>query len=86
VVKSAKTNDDFEARRFAEDLYYQLEGRARRGEPLRSRPLRKVVEEWAEVLERETRPIGTDTFETTATAGALGLAVPWATNVKRRAE
>ena len=31
LVKSAKTKDDFEARRFAEDLYYQLEGRARRG-------------------------------------------------------
>jgi hypothetical protein len=37
VVKSTKTTDDFEARRFAEDLYYRLEGKARRGEPINSR-------------------------------------------------
>jgi hypothetical protein len=30
VVKSTKTTDDFEARRFAEELYYRLEGKARR--------------------------------------------------------
>lgn len=56
VVKSAKTIDEYEARRFAEDLYYQLEGRARRGEPLQSRPLKRVFEEWSEVVERETSP------------------------------
>jgi hypothetical protein len=33
VVKSTKTTNNFAARRFAEDLYYQLEGKARRGEP-----------------------------------------------------
>jgi hypothetical protein len=38
VVKSAKTKDDFEARRFAEDLYYQLEGCARRGSRSGLRP------------------------------------------------
>lgn len=36
VVKLTKTTDDFEAMRFAEDLYYRLEGKARRGEPLNS--------------------------------------------------
>ena len=30
VVKSSKTCDDFKARRFAEHLFYQLEGRAYR--------------------------------------------------------
>ena len=46
VVKSSKTPDDFEARRFAEDLYYQLEGRARRGESVRSPTFTRVFDEW----------------------------------------
>ncbi|MFG3596471.1 hypothetical protein [Bradyrhizobium sp. RDI18] len=49
VVKSAKTTDDFEARRFAEDLYYRLEGKARRGEPINSPTFRRVFTEWAKV-------------------------------------
>ena len=49
VVKSTKTTDDFEARRFAEDLYYRLEGRARRGEPVKSPTFRKVFAEWSRV-------------------------------------
>lgn len=47
VVKSAKTKDDYEARRFAEDLYYELEGKARRGEPIRTPTFRRVFQEWA---------------------------------------
>ena len=54
VVKSTKTTDDFEARRFAEDLYFELEGRARRGESIRAPTFRKLLEQWSEVLERET--------------------------------
>jgi len=49
VVKSSKTTDDFEARRFAEDLYYRLEGKARRGEPINSPTFRRVFTEWAKV-------------------------------------
>ncbi|MBT1516842.1 hypothetical protein KIP88_41300 [Bradyrhizobium sp. SRL28] len=49
VVKSTKTTNDFEARRFAEDLYYRLEGKARRGEPINSPTFRKVFTEWAKV-------------------------------------
>ena len=50
VVKSAKTSDDFEARRFAEDLYYQLEGRARRGKSVKSPTFKHVFEEWKKSL------------------------------------
>jgi hypothetical protein len=49
VVKSTKTTDDFAARRFAEDLYYRLEGKARRGEPINSPTFRKVFSEWSKV-------------------------------------
>jgi hypothetical protein len=49
VVKSTKTTDDFEARRFAEDLYYRLEGRVRRNEPVNTPLFRKVFLEWAKV-------------------------------------
>jgi integrase len=49
VVKSTKTTDDFEARRFAEDLYYRLEGKARRGEPINSPSFRRVFSEWSKV-------------------------------------
>jgi len=50
IVKSAKTPDDFEARRFAEELYFQLEGRARRGETVKSPTFRYVFEEWKKSL------------------------------------
>lgn len=56
VVKSAKTTDDFDARRFAEELYYQLEGRARRGESIRAPTFRRLFEEWRERLERTAPP------------------------------
>ena len=49
LVKSSKTTDAFEARRFAEDLYYRLEGKARRGEPINSPTFRRVFTEWAKV-------------------------------------
>jgi integrase len=49
VVKSSKTTDNFEARRFAEDLYYRLEGKARRGEPINSPTFRRVFIEWSKV-------------------------------------
>ncbi len=55
VVKSTKTRDDFEARRFAEDLYYQLEGRARRGESLKAPTLKKVFADWSRSLSSESR-------------------------------
>jgi integrase len=48
VVKSTKTTDDYEARRFAEDLYYKLEGRARRGEPVNAPSFKRVFAEWSE--------------------------------------
>lgn len=50
VVRSTKTQDQYEARRFAEDLYYQLEGKARRGEPIQSPPFRRVFDEWSGTL------------------------------------
>jgi integrase len=46
VVKSSKTSDDFQARRFAEDLFYQLEGRAYRGEAIRPPTFKQVFEQW----------------------------------------
>ena len=46
VVRSTKTGDEYEARRFSEDLYYELEGKARRGESLKSPLFRKVFSEW----------------------------------------
>ena len=57
VVKSTKTTDDFEARRFAEDLYYRLEGKARRGEPINSPTFRRVFSEWSKIsaADRESR-------------------------------
>lgn len=53
VVRSAKTADDFEARRFAEDLYFQLEGRSRRGEAINSPTFKRVYEEWKASLSAE---------------------------------
>ncbi|EDP66888.1 Integrase [alpha proteobacterium BAL199] len=46
IVKSCRTTDFYEARRFSEDLYYQLEGRSRRGETIRAKPFQKVFDEW----------------------------------------
>jgi integrase len=59
VVKSTKTADDFEARRFAEELYYQLEGRARRGESVKSPTFKRVFDEW-------TASIGVDLHKPSA--------------------
>lgn len=47
VVRSTKTVNDSEARRFAEDLYYKLEGRARRGEPINAPTFSRVFTEWS---------------------------------------
>jgi hypothetical protein len=55
VVKSCKTTDDFEARRFAEDLYYELEGRARRGESLTALTFKQVFEGWSKSISAERR-------------------------------
>ena len=53
VVKSSKTPNDFAARRFAEELYYQLEGRARRGEAIKSPTFKRVFDEWKASLSVE---------------------------------
>jgi hypothetical protein len=50
VVKSTKTTNTHEARRLAEDLYYQLEGRARRGEPINSSTFGRVFDAWSRLL------------------------------------
>lgn len=50
VVRSTKTQDPQEARRFAEELFYRLEGKARRGEPINSPPFKRVFREWSENL------------------------------------
>ena len=50
IRKSTKTTDYEEAKRFAEDLYYELEGKVRRGETLKSPPFRRVVAEWKSAL------------------------------------
>ena len=47
VVKSCKTTDFYEGRRFSEDLYYELEGRPRRGQTLTNRSFRQVFTEWS---------------------------------------
>lgn len=46
VIRSTKTADDFEARRFAEDLYFELEGRARRGETVKPFLFSQVFDMW----------------------------------------
>jgi integrase len=46
VVKSTRTVDFYEARRFAEDLFYELEGKSRRGESVRSPTFSKVYSDW----------------------------------------
>ena len=61
IVKSSKTGDDFEDRRFAENLYFQLEGRAHRGEAIRSPTFSKVFAEWKLVKELE-QSVGTSKY------------------------
>ncbi len=46
IIKSAKTMDEFEARQFAENLYYEIEGKVRRGETLDKLPFSKVFKDW----------------------------------------
>jgi integrase len=46
VVKSTRTDDFNEGKRFSEDLYYELEGKVRRGETLKSPSFSKVVDEF----------------------------------------
>ena len=46
VVKATKTADLYEARRVAEDLFYELEGRARRGESVNAPSFTRVAKEW----------------------------------------
>jgi integrase len=46
VIRSSKTMDQFEARRFAEDLYYEIEGKLRRGEQIKDQPFSEVFEDW----------------------------------------
>ena len=50
LTQIAATADDFQARRFAGDLYYQLEGRVRRGEYVKSPTFKHVFEEWKKSL------------------------------------
>ena len=46
VVKSTRTADFDEGRRFSEDLYYELEGKVRRGKVIKPPPFEKVAKEW----------------------------------------
>ena len=46
VIRSTKTTDFNEGKRFSEDLFYELEGKVRRGEVLQSPPFDKVVTEF----------------------------------------
>ena len=46
VVKSTRTADFDEGRRFAEDLFFKLEGKVRRGEVIRSPSFKKVAKEY----------------------------------------
>jgi len=50
VVKSTRTSDFQEGKRFSEDLYYELEGKVRRGEQLKSPKFSKVVRDWKKEL------------------------------------
>ena len=50
VVKSCKTRVFDEAKRFSEDLYFEIEGKSRRGESVKSRPFKRVVDEWKDDL------------------------------------
>ena len=46
VIRSTKTSDFNDGKRFSEDLYYELEGKVRRGEVLQSPSFDKVVKEF----------------------------------------
>ena len=46
VIRSCRTTDEYAARRFAEDLYYELEGKSRRGEVIQSPSFADVFGEW----------------------------------------
>ena len=61
VARSTKTANDHEARRFAEDLYYQLEGRAHRGEAIKSPTFTKVFDEW-KVVKKLEQAVGTSKY------------------------
>ena len=50
VVKSTRTSDFQEAKRFSEDLYYEMEGKFRRGEQLKSIKFSRVVSLWKKDL------------------------------------
>ena len=63
VVRSTKTARDDEARRFGEDLYYELEGRVRRGETLKSPPFKRVFEEWQKELPFMMKDLSPDYIE-----------------------
>ena len=73
VVKSTKTTDPFEARRFAEDLYYELDGRIRRGESIKTPTFRRVFEAWAKSLSPE-RELYRDRYS----RGNIQRVQPWA--------
>ena len=47
VIRSSKTMDQYEARRFAEDLYYELEGKLRRGEEIKPHLFSEVFVNWS---------------------------------------
>lgn len=46
VVRSSKTSNESEAKRFAESLFYELVGRAKRGEPLKTPTFGLAFREW----------------------------------------
>ena len=46
IVKSCQTTDEYEARIFSENLYYELEGKVRRGETIEKLPFSKVFKDW----------------------------------------
>ncbi len=46
VTKSTKTTNKSDAEKFAKDLYYDLEGKLSRGEPIKSYPFSKVFNDW----------------------------------------
>jgi integrase len=50
VVKSTRTSDFEEGKRFSENLYYELEGRIRRGEQLKSPSFKRVISDWKKEL------------------------------------
>lgn len=47
IIRSAKTTDEHEAITYAKDLYYEYEGRLRRGEQINYYPFSKAFNDWA---------------------------------------